>query len=263
MDIVVCVKRVPDTSEAEVVIAKDGRAIEAKDLVFDINEWDRYAVEEAVRLKGKHGGSVTVVTVGGEETEDTLRRCLATGADHAVRLTDDAFNGSDAATIARILCQAVSKVNFDLVLTGAQASDDGCGQVGATLAELLGIPHATLVTHIESIDGRVRVHRELEGGLDEVVEVPLPAVLTIQTGINEPRYVSIMGVRKAAQKEIELLGLKELDLREEEVGESGSGTRVERLFPPPVTKEAEIMQGSPEEMAAKLAQILKDVGGVA
>ncbi len=263
MDIVVCVKRVPDTSEAEVVIAKDGRTIETKDLVFDINEWDKYAVEEAVRLKEKHGGSVIVLTVGAEETEDTLRRCLATGTDSAVRLTDDAFDGSDAAAIAGILYPVVSKVKFDLLLTGAQASDDGYGQVGATLAELLGIPHATLVTHIETIDGGVRVHRELEGGLDEVVEVPLPAVLSIQTGINEPRYVSIMGVRKAAQKEMKVLGLKELGLSDREVGESGSGTRVERLFSPPVTKEAEIVQGSPDEVAAKLAQILKDVGGVA
>jgi len=263
MDIVVCVKRVPDTSEAEVVIAKEGRTIEERDLVFDINEWDKYAVEEAVLLKEKHGGSVTVVTIGTEEAEDTLRRCFAIGADNAIRLTDNVFKGSDGATIARILYQVIKDLKFDLVLTGAQASDDGYGQVGPTIAELLGIPHATLVTHIEIINGKATVHRELEGGLDEVVEVPLPAVLTIQTGINEPRYVSIMGVRKAAKKEIETLALKELNLREEEVGESGSGTKVERLFLPPVTREAEILQGSPEEVATKLAQILKDEGGLA
>ncbi len=262
MDIVSCVNRVPDTSEAEVAIGKEGRTIETKDLVFDINEWDKYAVEEAALLKEKLGGSVTAVTIGPEEAEDTLRRCFATGADSAIRLTDKAFEGSDAAATARILYQAVKDLKFDLLLTGAQASDDGYGQVGPTLAQLLGIPHATLVTHIEIIDGKVRVHRELEGGLDEVVEVPLPAVLTIQTGINEPRYVSIMGVRKAAREEIETSGVTELGLTEEEVGESGSRTRVERLFLPPVTKETEILQGSPDEVATRLARILKDTGGL-
>lgn len=263
MDIVVCVKRVPDTSEAEVVIAKDGRSIEEGNLVFDINDWDKYAVEEAVLLKEKFGGSVTAVTVGPEEAEDTLRRCLATGADNAIRITDKAFEESDAVTIARILYQALKDLKFDLVLTGAQASDDGYGQVGPVLAEFLEIPYATLVTHIEIMNGKAKVHRELEGGLEEVVEVQFPAVFTIQTGINEPRYVSIMGVRKAAQKEIKTLDLKALGLEEAAVGESGSGTKIERLFSPPVTKETEILEGSPEEVAAKLAQILKDKGGVA
>ncbi len=187
MDIVVCVKRVPDTSEADVSISKDGRAIEAGDLVFDINEWDKYAVEEAVLLKEKLGGSVTVVTVGTEVAEDTLRRCFATGADNAIRLTDKSLESLDAAAIARVLSPVIKDLNFDLVLTGAQASDDGYGHVGPALAELLGIPHATLVTSIEVQEGKVRVLRELESGLSEIVEVKLPAVLTIQTGINEPR----------------------------------------------------------------------------
>ena len=262
MDIVVCVKRVPDISETEVAIAKEERTIEQRDLVFDINEWDRYAVEEAVLLKEKFGGSVTVVTTGPEEVEDTLRRCFATGADYAIRLTDKAFEGSDAATIARIVYQVVKELKFDLVLTGAQASDDGYAQVGPTIAQLLGIPHATLVTHIEVVNGKARVHRELEGELVEVVDVDLPAVLTIQTGINEPRYVSIMGVRKAANKEIQTPGLKELGLTQDQVGEAGSETRIERLFLPPASKQTEILQGSLEEVAAQFAQILKDKGGL-
>ena len=263
MEILVCVKRVPDTSEAEVVIAKDGRRIEERDLVFDINEWDKYAVEEAVLLKEKLGGSVTVVAMGPEEAEDTLRRCLATGADNAIRLTDKAFEGSDATTIARILYQAIKELKFDLVLTGAQASDDGYGQVGLVIAEFLGIPHATLVTYIEILNGKARVHRELEGGLEEVVEVHLPALFTIQTGINEPRYVSMMGIRKAAKEEIKTLGLQALGLKEEEVGESGSKVKEERLFLPPVTKETEILEGSAEDVATKLARIIKDKGGLA
>ena len=260
MDIVVCVKRVPDTSEAEVVIAKDGRRIEERDLVFDINEWDKYAVEEAVRLKEELGGSVTAVTMGPEEAEDTLRRCLATGADNAIRLMDKAFEDSDAATTARILYHVIKDLKFDLVLTGYQASDDGYGEVGPTLAEFLGIPHVTLVIHIEIMNGKAKVHRELEEGMEEVIEVQLPAVFTIQTGINEPRYVSMMGIRKASQKEIKTLDLQSLGLKEEEVGESGSGTKIEKLFPPPVTKETQILEGSPAEMATKLAQILKDKG---
>lgn len=262
MDIVVCVKRVPDTTEADVVIAEGGHAIEEKDLVFDINDWDKYAVEEAVLLKERLGGSVTVLTMGAEETEDTLRRCFATGADRAIRLTDKAFAGSDPATVARVLHRVVKDLKFDLIFTGVQADDDGCGQVGPALAQLLGIPHATLVTRLEITDRKARVHRELEGGLSEVVELPLPAVLTIQTGINEPRYVSVMGVKKAARKEIERLGLSGLGITEADVGESGSGTKIERLFLPPPTKQAEILQGSPDEVVAKLARILKDKAGL-
>lgn len=262
MEIVVCVKRVPDTSEAEVVIAKDGRGIEEKGLVFDINDWDRYAVEEAVLLKEKFGGLVTAVAMGPGEVEDTLRRCLATGVDNAVRLTDEAFEGSDAVTIARILSQAVKGLKFDLVLTGAQAGDDGYAQVGPIIAEFLGIPHVTLVTRVEIMDGKAKVHRELEGGLEEVAEVQLPALLSIQTGINEPRYVSMMGIRKAAKREIKAIGLQELGLKKEEVGESSSRVKRERLLIPPVTKQTEILEGSPEDVATKLASIIKDKGGL-
>ena len=263
MDIIVCVKRVPDTSEEEVVITKDGRGIEEANLVFDVNDWDKYAVEEAVLLREKFGGSVTVIALGPEEVEDTLRRCLATGADNAIRLTDKAFEGSDATAIAKILSQIIKDLKFDLILTGTQASDDGYGQVGPTIAEFLGIPHATLVTNIEIADGKARVHRELEGGLEEVDEVQLPALFTIQTGINEPRYVSMMGIRKAASKEMKTLDLQVLGLKEEEVGESGSKVIEEKLFLPPVTKETEILEGNPEDVAAELARIIKDKGGFA
>ena len=255
-------KRVPDTGEADVAIAKGEQTIETGDLVFDVNDWDKYAVEEAVLLKEKLGGTVTMVTMGTEETEDALRRCFAIGADNAIRLTDPAFEGSDATATARILYQAVKDIKFDLLLTGTQASDDGFGQVGPVIATLFGIPHASLVTSIEIEDGKAKVQRELEGGLSEVMEVPMPAVLTIQTGINEPRYVSIMGVRKASRKEIETLGLADLGLAETTVGRSGSQTRIERLFLPPVTREAEILQGNPDEVAVKLARILKDTGGL-
>jgi len=256
------VKRVPDTSEAEVIIAGDGRTVEERDLVFDINECDRYALEEAVLLKEKFGGTVTALTLGPEGAADTLRRCLATGADRVIMLSDAAFAGSDAVTVAHILYRAIKDIQFDLVLAGAQASDDLQAQVGPVLAELLGTSHATIVTHLEIMNGKAKVHRELEGGLEAVVEIKLPAVITIQTGINVPRYVSIMGIRKAARQEIKQLGLSELGLKESEVGEAGSKTRVERLFLPVAEKNTEILTGSLGEIAARLAGIIRDKGGL-
>jgi electron transfer flavoprotein beta subunit len=260
MEIIVCVKHVPETAEADLKIDSTGKKIEKGGLVFDINEWDDYALEEAVRLKEKFGGTVTAITVGSEDVESTLRKCLARGADKAIRLTDESFEGSDGYAIAKILHKAIKDLPFDLILTGALADDDGYMVVGPVLAEMLGIPHATMVKKLELSDNNARVNRELEGGLDEIVDVKLPAVLTIQTGINEPRYVSIMGIRKAMQKEIKVISLADLGLGENEVGESGSWMRLEKMFVPPAEKQAEILGGSPEEVAAKIADVLKARG---
>jgi len=223
MDIIVCVKHVPETAEAEIRIDSTGKNIEKTGLVYDINEWDDYAVEEAVRIKEKLGGTVTAITVGPEDADSTLRKCLARGADKAIRLTDPAFEGSDGYATAKILYKAIKDMPFDVIFTGAQAGDDGYAMVGPILAELLGIPHATMVKKIELKDGAAKVNRELEGGLEEIVEVKLPAVLTIQTGINEPRYVSIMGTRKAMKKEITVLGLSELGLDANDRGQPRRG----------------------------------------
>jgi len=260
VNIIVCVKHVPESAEAEMKIDATGKAIEKSGLVFDINEWDDYAVEEAVRLKEKYGGTVTAITVGVEDADNTLRKCLARGADKAVRLTDAKFEGSDGYAIAKILYGAMKGLPLDLILTGAQAGDDGYAVVGSMLAELLGIRHATMVKKIELRNGVARVNRELEGGLEETVEVKLPAVLTIQTGINEPRYVSIMGIRKAMQKEIRVLGLADTGLSESEIGQAGSWMKIEKMFVPPVEKQAEFLKGSPEEVATKIAEILKSRG---
>lgn len=260
MDIIVCVKHVPETAEAEIKIDSSGKSIEKTGLVFDVNEWDDYALEEAIQLKEKLGGTVTAITVGGEDADSSLRKCLARGADSAVRLTDEKFEGSDCYTIAKILHNVIKDLPYDIVFTGAQAGDDGCAVVGPALAAFLGVPHATLVKKIELKNGAASVHRELESGLEEVVELPLPAVLSIQTGINEPRYVSIMGIRKAMKREIRVLGLSDTGLNEDEVGEKGSWTRTIELYVPPVEKEAEYLKGSPEEIAAKVAEILKSKG---
>ncbi len=262
MDIVVCVKHVPDTTEAEIAIRDDGRGIKKEGLVFDINEADNYAIEEALLLKEEFDGAITVLTVGPPEADETLRMCLAKGADQAVRLTDERFEGSDGYATARILAEAIKDMDYDLVLTGVQADDDGSAQVGVTLAEVLGIPHAALVvsTETEEDEDRMTVHRELEGGLHEVLEIELPALLTIQTGINEPRYASIFGIRKAMKKQIEVLNLDDLELAEEAVGEAGSRTSLVKLFIPVVTAQATILEGSPEEVSGELVTIFKNEG---
>jgi len=260
LDIIVCVKHVPETAEAEIKIDASGRAIEKTGLVFDINEWDDYALEEAVRIKEKHGGTVTAVTVGSEDADSTLRKCLARGADKAVRLADEKFEGSDGYAIAKILHSAIKSLPFDLVLTGALAGDDGYTMAGPILAEMLEIPHATMIKKIEFGDGVAKVNRELEGGLEEIVEVKLPAVLTVQTGINEPRYVSILGIRKAMKKEIKILGLADIGLSENDVGEAGSWIKIEKMFVPPVEKQAEFIKGTPEEIAKKIGEIIKSRG---
>ena len=263
MEIIVCIKRVPETAEADLVINKAGKDIEKGGLVFDINEWDNYAVEEAILLKENYGGSVTVISMGPEEVNETLRRALAMGADQAIRLTDSAFEGSDGYAIARVLGQAIKPLSYDLILTGVQAEDDGYGQVGPTLAEILGIRHAAVVNQIEGIENdRAMVHRELEGGLEEILDLELPAVLTIQSGINEPRYVSIMGIRRVAKMEIKVLGLRELAMKPEEAGEPGSLTLVERVSFPPVGEGAQILEGTMDEISDKVVTILKEKAGV-
>jgi len=262
MNIIVCIKRVPETTDADIFIDKSGKDIDKSGLVFDLNEWDSYAIEEAIQLKEKLGGTVTVLSMGGEDTNESIRKCLAMGADDAIRLSDPAFAGSDGFATAKVLAEAIRKISYDLILAGTQAEDDGYGQVGVVLAELLGIPHAALVNHIEVQDKKMKVHRELEGGLEEVLEIDLPALFTIQTGINEPRYVSIMGIRKVAKKEIKALGAKDLNLKAEEVGLSGSDIRLEKVFLPPVGEGAEMLEGKPEDIAAKVFDILKDKGGL-
>jgi electron transfer flavoprotein beta subunit len=260
MDIIVCVKHVPETAEADIKIDAEGRTIDKGGLVFDINEWDDYALEEAVQIKEKFGGVVTAITVGPEAADSTLRKCLARGADNGIRITDARFEGSDGYATAKILHSTIKDLSYDVILTGAQASDDGYGSVGPMLAELLGIPHATMVSKLELKGEVARVNRELEGGLQEVVEVQLPALLAIQTGINEPRYVSIMGIRKAMQKETRVLDLAGTGLSEDQVGESGSWIKVEKLYVPPVEKQAEFLKGTPEEIASKVAELLKAKG---
>lgn len=263
MEILVCVKKVPDTADAEVVLRPDGRGIKEEDLAFGINEWDNYAVEEAIRIKETHGGRVTVATIGSADSEDVLRRCLAMGADEAIMVEAAPFKGSDPYGIAKGLRGVVAKGSYDLVLAGVQAGDDGFGMVAPVLAGYLGWTHATLVTSISLEGAKVAVTRELEGGLEETLRLALPAVLAIQTGINEPRYVSIMGIRKVRSKAIPVLDLAAVGLAAGEVGESANMLREIGLAVPPAGTEAEMIRGTPAEVAQKILDIIRERGGVA
>ena len=262
MNIVVCVKQVPETAEAELKIASGGKSIVEEGLPLQINEPDNYALEEALLITEDHDGDVTVLTLGHESSEEVLRMSMAKGAATAVRVADPAFDGGDGIATAKALAAALEGVEYDLVLTGCMASDDGNTQVGVALAEVLGIPHATYVTQVEVGDGEVTVGRELEGGLIEKLQISLPCVLGIQTGINEPRYASIMGIAKASKREIEQKASGDMGLSAEAVGEAGSGTVLEELTFPPVGEGAELLEGTPPEASGKLAGILKEKGFV-
>jgi electron transfer flavoprotein beta subunit len=262
MEILVCVKRVPDTSENEIAVNRDGTDIERDDLVYSVNEWDNYAVEEAIQIRDKVGGSITVVSVGKEEDEEVVRREMAMGADNGILLSDDAFIGSDGKGIASVLKAAVEKGNYDLILTGAQA-DDGAGQVGGMLAAMLDWPYASLVNLLEVIDDKkIKVGREIAGGNQEMNEIDLPCVLSIQTGINEPRYVGIRGIRKVASLNIPVHTAADLGIAGDTVGESGA--RMKRLdyFVPDAGEGAEILEGSTDEIIDKLVELLKAKGGI-
>lgn len=262
MEILVCVKRVPDSAENEISVASGGADIRREDLVYSVNEWDNYAVEEAIQIAERVGGNVTVVSVGDEETEEVVRREMAMGAGQGVLLTDAAFDGSDGLGIARILEAAVKKGQYDLILTGAQA-DDGAAQVGGMLAALLDWPYASLVNMIEVHEGNMlRVGREIEGGAQEISDIETPCVLSIQTGINEPRYVGIRGIRKVASVEIPVLDAAALGLDASAVGAAGAKVKRADYFVPQAGAGAEMLEGSTEELAGKLVDLLRAKGGI-
>jgi electron transfer flavoprotein beta subunit len=262
MEILVCVKRVPDTAENEFELNSAGNDLDRDDLVYSVNEWDNYAVEEAIQIVDNVGGSVTVVTVGDDESEEVLRREMAMGANNGVLLSDDAFEGSDGRGIAAILKAEVEKGKYDLILTGAQA-DEGAGQVGGMLAAMLDYPYASLVNKIEVVnDTTIKVGREIEGGNQEMNEIQLPCVLSIQTGINEPRYVGIRGIRKVASVEVPVKSASDLGIDPATVGEAGARTRRVDYFAPDLGDGAEMLEGSTEEIIEKLIEKLKAKGGL-
>jgi electron transfer flavoprotein beta subunit len=262
VEILVCVRRVPDTSENEIELNSAGNDIARDEVVYSVNEADNYAVEEALQIVARVGGSVTVATVGGEDDEEILRREMAMGAGLGVLLSDDAFKGSDGRGIASILHAFVLNNKYDLILTGVQA-EDGAAQVGGMLAAMLDYPFASLVNSIEVVDGgKLRIGREIEGGNREVNEIDLPCVLSIQTGINEPRYVGMRGIRAVASVPIPIHSASDLGIDPNMVGKAA--VRVNRVdyFLPTIGKGAEMLSGSREENVDKLIELLAAKGGL-
>ncbi len=262
MKILVTVKQVAALDE-DFEIRADGKDVEPDFLVRDLNEWDDYSLEEAVRIK-EAGADVEIValTVGPAGADEVLRKCLAKGADRAVRVWDDAVEGSDSIAIAMIVAAAARREKPDLLFAGVQSSDHGFASTGIAVAGILGWPHAAVVNQLSYTPGepRAAIRRELEGGLLQAMQIACPAVLTIQLGINTPRYASLRSIKQAAAKPIEVLSLEDVALSAADVGEAGSRSRVRRMYVPPKGR-AEMIEGTVAEQAARLAALIKEFKG--
>jgi electron transfer flavoprotein beta subunit len=250
MKIVVSIKQVP-VRDSQLRIDATGRWIQESDLSFEINEPDAYALEEALQLKEKHGGEVIALCAGPARASQTIREALAKGADRALHIEEENLSSLDTLGLARLLAKAVEAEKPDLILTGLQSDDLGYGQTGVVLAEILGFPHATIIMQVEKMDGSIRVKRELEDGWFQHVTMPLPAVLTIQSGINKLRYATLMGIKKAKTKEVKRLVPAGLDATK------GSGATIDRVYAPHRSKRTQLLDGSAREAAAKLVEKLK------
>jgi electron transfer flavoprotein beta subunit len=259
----VLVKQVPDANSV-FRVNHQGDWVDETNLSFAINDYDRYALEELLKLKD--AGRLTEVaalTVGPTEAASVLRTCLATGADRAIHVRDDALSGCDPFGLARTIEAAIRNDGFSLVLAGLQADDDNHTQVGGLLAGLLDWPSATAAVGLSfQDDTRLRVERELENNEVQVVDLTLPAVVTVQTGINTPRYASLKGIMAAKKKPLLTVGLAELGLAAAEVGGAGARLKSLRLAPPPKGKRAEILTGSPDEIAKALVSKIREKTGV-
>jgi len=241
MNIIVCIKQVP-AKDAPLAIA--GNWIKESDIGFEMNEPDSYALEEALRLKEKHGGEVVAL-------KQTIKEALAKGADRAIHIADDNFAQLDPLGSAKALAAAIQKEKADLVLTGLQSDDHGFGQTGVLLAALLDRPHATIIMQIEVQDGKMKLKRELEAGWFQWMECPLPAVLSIQSGINKVRYATLKGIMAAKKKEIATVSRESLSVLHEPT------QKIERIYVPTKTKKTEFLTGTPKEVATKLVEKLK------
>jgi electron transfer flavoprotein beta subunit len=259
LKIVVCAKQVPATDSK---LQLGGTDIDRTSLAYVVNPYDEFALEEALKIKEHLGGEVTVLSLrphAGQKAEDALRTCLAMGADKAVLLADAAFEGGDALATAVALAAALRRLSFDLILCGKQAVDDDAGAVGIQVAELLGIPHVGVVNKLEiNAEARTAVaHRQIEGGL-EIVDLPLPALLTCQKGLNEPRYPSLPGIMKAKQKPLEVWDRQTLDVPEEEVGAAGARTTVVSLELPPSRPAGRMVSGDAPTVVKELVRLLHE-----
>jgi electron transfer flavoprotein beta subunit len=254
--ILVCMKQVPQ-KDAPLKLNEAGTWIR-EDVSYEVNEPDAFALEEALRQKEKHGGEVVVITAGPARAMQVLREALAKGADRAIHLEDNAFVGLDAYNTARAIAAAIvvgqsKDEKFDLIFTGLQSDDYGYAQTGVILAQILGLPHATIIMQIEKTEAGIRVKRELEAGFFQFVDMPLPAVLTIQSGINKLRYATLIGIKQAKAKP-----LRKVTLAEVQSAMSGNLQKIEKLYVPEKSKNTEFLEGSAAEVAKKLVEKLKN-----
>jgi electron transfer flavoprotein beta subunit len=248
MKIAVCIKQVP-VRDWQPRLDAAGTWIREQDASFEMNEPDAYALEEGLRLKEKHGGEVVVCSAGPARVAQVLREALARGADRAIHLESDALAGADAGMIAAALAGAMGGEQFDLVLTGLQSDDQGSAQTGVVLAETLGMPHATIIMDVQVEQGHVRVKRELEGGWFQWVGMPLPALLTIQSGINQLRYATLKGIMAAKKKEIR---------RVETAAMAAPKQKIAALYAPEKSKKTQMITGAPGQAAKELVRRLRE-----
>jgi electron transfer flavoprotein beta subunit len=251
MKIAVCIKQVP-TREWQPRLNDDKTWIREADASFEMNEPDAYALEEALRLKEKHGGEVVVCSAGPARVAQVIREALARGADRAIHVEDDGLASADAFVTSAALAAAMKAESFDLVLTGLQSDDQGFAQVGVILAEMLGLPHATIIMEVQADGGALRVKRELEGGWFQWVAMPLPAVLTIQSGINQLRYATLKGIMAAKKKEIKKVGPSL------PAGAAAGKQKILSLYVPEKGKKTQLISGSPAEAAKELVRKLRE-----
>lgn len=249
MKIAVAIKQVP-ARDSTFQLDASGCRVREDDLDFEISEPDAYALEAALQLKEKHGGEVVALCAGPARAAQAIREALAKGAERAIHIEED-LSGWDPLSLSRLLARAIEPEKPDLILTGLQSDDLGYGQTGVLLAELMRLPHATIVVDVEMREGAVRVKRELEGGWFQHVELPLPALLSIQSGIRQLRYATLMGIKRAKTKEIRTLHAADLGM------EASIGVEAVRLYPPRGAKQAEILKGSAQEAAAQLVERLR------
>jgi electron transfer flavoprotein beta subunit len=246
--IIVCIKQVP---AKDAPLAITGNWIKESDIGFEMNEPDSFALEEALRLKEKHGGEVIALSMGPERVKQTIKEALAKGADRGIHVADGNFSQLDPLGATSALAAAVKNENADLILTGLQSDDQGFGQTGVLLAALLDRPHATIIMAIEANGGKLKLKRELEAGWFQWMECPLPAVLSIQSGINKVRYATLKGIMAAKKKEIATLAADSLGAKTEPT------QKVEKIYVPVKSKKTEFITGTPKEIAAKLVEKLK------
>lgn len=250
MKIVVAIKQVPER-DAQVRIDASAKWIEESDVQYAMNESDAYALEEALQLKEKHGGEVVVLSAGPERVGTTIREALAKGADRAIHVDCSDMAGRDALSVARLLAEAIRPESPDLVLSGLQSDDLGYGQTGVILAELLDLPHASLILHVEKTDAGLKVKRELEAGWFQEIELPLPAVLAMQSGGNKLRYATLMGIKKAKAKEMRVVGCDELGAA------APALATLDNVAMPQKQKSTQMIEGDAKQAAATLVEKLK------